>query len=171
MFRIGLSLPIKPASSLARRATLLFRTSRFPLVFIPNRTNLSPVLRSSRVFTSVAMGSILANTTIQGDLNNTSSLREVKHIAPEAEFSFRSLAITEEDDDPKTRESYRPFILSPHITANDWISKLELSTATRLAEEDFQKTGERLRVLVLYGSLRHRYLDPKYHNKNLDVID
>lgn len=102
------------------------------------------------------MGSIHTNAIIQGDLNNTSSLRDVTHIAPDSEYSFRSLAITETEDNLEVREKYRPFILSPHITSNDWISKLELSTVTKLAEEDLLKTGERLKVLVLYGSLRQR---------------
>lgn len=159
MFRVAAvySLPNIPATAaLTRSATLTFYTSATQAV-----TDTCPQLtiarvRPSRPFTTRAMGSIAANTSIQGDLNNTSSLREVKHIIPDPEYSFRSLAITEDDDDPATRENYRPFLLSPQITANDWISKLELSTATKLAEEDIQKTGERLRVLVLYGSLRQR---------------
>jgi arsenic resistance protein ArsH len=54
------------------------------------------------------------------------------------------------------RKAYRPFLLNPEVTSTDWISKLELSTVAKLAEEDLQKSGERLKVLVLYGSLRER---------------
>ncbi|OBT85442.1 hypothetical protein VE02_06173 [Pseudogymnoascus sp. 03VT05] len=91
-----------------------------------------------------------------GDLNNTSAAREVAQIDIDAAYSYRSLAISEAEDDAAIRKSYRPFLLSPDITSTDWISKLELSTVVKLAEEDFHKTGERLKVLVLYGSLRER---------------
>ncbi|PGH27410.1 arsenical resistance protein ArsH [Polytolypa hystricis UAMH7299] len=36
----------------------------------------------------------------------------------------------------------------------DWVQQLELTTAMDMAAEDMQKTGERLKILVLYGSLR-----------------
>ncbi|PQE13017.1 arsenic resistance protein [Rutstroemia sp. NJR-2017a BBW] len=71
-------------------------------------------------------------------------------------YAGRSLAISEEEDDPAVREKYRPFLLDPEITASDWVSRLELSTALKMAEADIQTTGERLRVVVLYGSLRKR---------------
>lgn len=38
----------------------------------------------------------------------------------------------------------------------DWISRLELETAINMAEADLARTKTRLRVLVLYGSLRKR---------------
>lgn len=91
-----------------------------------------------------------------GDLNNTSAAREVARIDVDVAYSYQSLAISEAEDDAAVRNSYRPFLLSPEITSADWISKLELSTVVKLAEEDFHKTGERLKVLVLYGSLRER---------------
>lgn len=93
---------------------------------------------------------------INGDLNNTSVLRQVEHIVADPAFSFKSLAITEEKDDADVRKKYRPFLLEPEVTESDWISKLELSTAIKLAEADLEATGERLKVLVLYGSLRSR---------------
>jgi hypothetical protein len=95
--------------------------------------------------------------TVNGDLNNTSAIREVTRIEIDPTYSYRSLALSEEEDDHAIREKYRPFILDPHITSGDWISKLELSTVVKLAEEDLHKNGERLKVLVLYGSLRERY--------------
>ncbi|XMA07560.1 hypothetical protein WAI453_000351 [Rhynchosporium graminicola] len=102
------------------------------------------------------MNSMPGTVTINGDLNNTSALRQVEHIEVDPAFSFRSLAIREEQDDASVRKNYRPFLLDHEVTANDWISKLELSTVTRLAEADLGATGERLKVLVLYGSLRSR---------------
>lgn len=67
------------------------------------------------------------------------------------------LAISERDDDAKIRAKYRPFLLSPELEENDWISELELDTAISIAEADLARTGSRLKVLVLYGSLRRRY--------------
>ncbi|KFY31387.1 hypothetical protein V493_01157 [Pseudogymnoascus sp. VKM F-4281 (FW-2241)] len=93
---------------------------------------------------------------IDGDLNNTSAAREVTRIDVDPAYSYRSLALSETEDDETIRKVYRPYLLSPEITSRDWISKLELSTVVKLAEDDFQKTGERLKVLVLYGSLRKR---------------
>jgi arsenical resistance protein ArsH len=94
---------------------------------------------------------------INGDLNNTSAAREVERIEPDPLYSYRSLAVSEDEDDATIRKKYRPFLLDPETTSGDWISKLELSTVTKLAEADLQSTGERLKVLVLYGSLRQRY--------------
>ena len=91
-----------------------------------------------------------------GDLNNTSAMRTVVLPPVDPSYAGRSLALSEEEDDPAVREKYRPFILDPEITAGDWISRLELSTALKMADADMQTTGERLRVLVLYGSLRKR---------------
>jgi arsenic resistance protein ArsH len=93
---------------------------------------------------------------IDGDLNNTSAAREVTCIDVDPAYSYRSLALSETEDDEIIRKAYRPFLLSPEITSRDWISRLELSTVVKLAEEDFHKHGERLKVLVLYGSLRKR---------------
>jgi arsenic resistance protein ArsH len=66
------------------------------------------------------------------------------------------LAIAEADDEPEIRAKYRPFLLDPEIEKTDWISELELNTTISMAEADLQKTGKRLRILVLYGSIRTR---------------
>lgn len=76
---------------------------------------------------------------------------------------FRTLAhcpnlpIASKDDDAEIRAKYRPFLLKPEVESTDWISELELETAVSMAEADLAKTGSRLKVLVLYGSLRQRY--------------
>lgn len=67
----------------------------------------------------------------------------------------RSLALKEAEDDDQIRQNYRPFIVSKESGA-DWVEKLELETVLDMAERDLQNTGERLKVLVLYGSLRRR---------------
>ncbi|KAL7275627.1 hypothetical protein RUND412_001413 [Rhizina undulata] len=58
--------------------------------------------------------------------------------------------------DSECNARYRPFILPEDEARNDWISELELDTVERLAQQDLEATGERLKVLVLYGSLRSR---------------
>lgn len=69
--------------------------------------------------------------------------------------SYRSLTLSSNEDDPEIRKKYRPFVLGDD-TAEDWINKLELTTTIDMAEENLRKTNERLKVLVLYGSLRRR---------------
>lgn len=96
--------------------------------------------------------SILAN----GDLNNTSAARAVETLQPDPEYLRQSLAIEESDDDPEVRQKYRPFLLNHNTQTTDWISQLELSTVLKLSEADFEATRLRLKILVLYGSLRRR---------------
>ncbi|PMD33281.1 arsenate resistance ArsH [Hyaloscypha variabilis F] len=66
------------------------------------------------------------------------------------------LAISAAEDDLEIREKYRPFLLDPEVEATDWVSQLELDTAISMAQADIEKTSSRLKVLVLYGSLRKR---------------
>ncbi|KAI5364750.1 Putative Flavoprotein-like superfamily [Septoria linicola] len=97
------------------------------------------------------------STRINGDLNNTEVLRSTETIPPDPAYFGRSLATPENEDDRAVRAAYRPFLLNKAITQSDWISKLELSTILKFSEQDLsQKNNDRLRVLVLYGSLRNR---------------
>jgi len=73
-----------------------------------------------------------------------------------ADFDNRSLAIRECDDEPGIRERYRPFLLKNEDHKADWVDDLELDTVTTMATGNMQRTGERLKVLVLHGSLRQR---------------
>lgn len=59
------------------------------------------------------------------------------------------------EDDPVIRQKYRPFILTDDAP-EDWVNNLDLATVLDLAEQNLQETNKRLRVLVLYGSLRKR---------------
>lgn len=93
---------------------------------------------------------------VQGDLNNTSSMRQVEEIHADPEYAYRSLAIPTEKDDPDTLAKYRPFLLDAAVAEDDWVAKLELATVTEMAHNDIMRTGDRLKVLVLYGSLRQR---------------
>ena len=93
----------------------------------------------------------------QGDLNNVASMRQTDEIHGNLDFAYRSLAIPAEDDEVNVRDNYRPFLLDKAVAEQDWVAKLELATITEMAQRDLIKTGSRLKVLVLYGSLRQRY--------------
>lgn len=83
-------------------------------------------------------------------------MRASKTLVVDPLCAFKSLAIGPELDDAETRKVYRPFILNDEVTKSDWISKLELSTITKMAQADLRETNSRLKVLILYGSLRTR---------------
>lgn len=99
---------------------------------------------------------INTHTRTNGDLNNNEVLRKTVALPPDPAYFDHSLAISQQEDDPKIRDRYRPFILRDDLTRSDWISKLELSTVLKLAEADIQRSQQRLRILVLIGSLRTR---------------
>ncbi|KAI1335032.1 flavoprotein-like protein [Xylariaceae sp. FL0016] len=82
-------------------------------------------------------------------LGDVDTLTHVKH-------DFSTLAITEDQDEPTIRQRYRPFLLHYPMGPEDWISQLELNTVSGMAQKDLEKTGSRIKVLVLYGSLRKR---------------
>lgn len=87
--------------------------------------------------------------------------KEMGSITPVREFRTLAqcphLSIQANDDDKETREKYRPFLLEPEVESTDWISDLELETAISMSETDLAKTNSRLKILVLYGSLRKRF--------------
>ncbi|KAK0735951.1 flavoprotein-like protein [Apiosordaria backusii] len=92
-----------------------------------------------------------------GDLNNTEAARERLLLAADPEYRFRSFPIHACDDDPAVRKQYRPFLLDDEISSSDWVMKLDLATAAKMVEtEILSQEKDRLRVLVLYGSLRSR---------------
>ncbi|GAB7332421.1 hypothetical protein MBLNU13_g04230t1 [Cladosporium sp. NU13] len=99
---------------------------------------------------------ITESTSAQGDLNNVASMRQTQEILGNPDFAYRSLAIPVEEDEVGIRANYRPFLLDPVVAEDDWVAKLELATVTEMAQRDLIKTGSRLKVLVLYGSLRQR---------------
>jgi len=112
-----------------------------------------------RTFTSSSRAALMAGRTMQvnGDLNNTAVLRKTVQLAPDPAYASRSLAISRGQDGVQVREKYRPFLLDERIAENDWIARLELSTVMKMVEKDLAATGgDRLKVLVLYGSMRAR---------------
>lgn len=69
-----------------------------------------------------------------------------------------SLNIPKSKDDTAICNKYRPFLLDERVATSDWISKLELDVVEDMVRADLAaNNGDRLRVLVLYGSLRSRY--------------
>jgi len=75
----------------------------------------------------------------------------------QARLNRPKLQISEDKDDAAIRSKYRPFLLDQRVAESDWISKLELDTVEQMVQADLDANkGERLRVLVLYGSLRAR---------------
>jgi len=92
-----------------------------------------------------------------GDLNNIHAARAAAQLIVDPAYTHQSFAIEADDDDPPVRVNYRPFLLPGDFVADDWIARLELSTALRLVESEILlKNQDRLRILVLYGSLRSR---------------
>lgn len=71
-------------------------------------------------------------------------------------WNAATLPISEDQDDPVIRARYRPFLRHYPDGPQDWIDGLELDRVTRIAQTDLEKTGSRIKVLVLYGSLRKR---------------
>ncbi|PNS15413.1 hypothetical protein CAC42_672 [Sphaceloma murrayae] len=98
----------------------------------------------------------MPNGTVHGDLNNIDAMRQTEAIIRKPEFAHKDLSISAADDDSDVRTAYRPFLLPEDIRTTDWTSLVELSTVTEMSEQHIRSTGSRLRVLVLYGSLRER---------------
>ena len=100
---------------------------------------------------------MITTTRINGDLNNTEVLRKTKVFLPDHAYTGRSLAISQDEDDAAVRSNYRPFLQRQVVTESDWVSQLEPSPVLKMVEADLEQSGgDRLKVLVLYGSLRSR---------------
>lgn len=93
-------------------------------------------------------------------LISTSRMMQINgSIDTQSRLGQPDLELSETDDDIAVRSKYRPFLLDERVAKSDWISKLELETVERMVQTDLDANkAERLRVLVLYGSLRARYL-------------
>ncbi|CAG8395752.1 unnamed protein product [Penicillium salamii] len=81
--------------------------------------------------------------------------QQVAAASRESSAAYRTLALSPGEDSPYIRQKYRPFILD-NEAPEDWINNLELNSAVDMAEVNLRATNERLKVLVLYGSLRRR---------------
>jgi arsenic resistance protein ArsH len=92
-----------------------------------------------------------------GDLNNTAAERVRAELAVDPAYATLSFAIPSTQDEPSIRNSYRPFLLEDEKHDQDWVAQLELSTVLKLVDlQVLRNGGDRLRVLVLHGSMRKR---------------
>ena len=81
--------------------------------------------------------------------------RTTVDLAPDPVYRDCSLAIDPLEDDQHTRERYRPFLQLGN--GDDWVAQLELGTALEMVRtEILNKGSDRLKILVLFGSLRRR---------------
>lgn len=97
------------------------------------------------------MGSIM-----NGDLNNTAAERMRTEITADPAYRHLSLAILPAQEEPDVRRLYRPFLLEGEVH-EDWVAELELSTVLKMVDLQVLRTGgDRLKVLVLHGSMRKR---------------
>ncbi|KAH7111820.1 flavoprotein-like protein [Dendryphion nanum] len=96
-------------------------------------------------------------TIANGDLNNTAAERVRTEIARDPKYDNLSFAISSSQDDPQIRKTYRPFLLEDAYSSHDWVSQLELNTVLKMVDIQVLKSGgERLKILVLHGSMRKR---------------
>ncbi|POR31065.1 Uncharacterized protein TPAR_08733 [Tolypocladium paradoxum] len=96
--------------------------------------------------------------TGHGDLHNSHAMREQVQLTVDPTYRYKSLAIGPDEDDCRIRELYRPFLLPDVDATNDWVAQQELSTVLKMVESQIlDKQGDRLRIPILYGSLRSRF--------------
>lgn len=139
-------------------STLHRAASTIPRIFKINRLRCSPGMTpnplQSRAYAYITINECLADDQIKVPIRSSTVVNYIKHDCP---VRSRSLAIPEWDDDPQIGELYRPFILDEKM---GWISDLELEGVMDMAERNMRETGERLKILVLYGSLKQRLVLP-----------
>lgn len=136
----------------------------FPQKLYDPRLDHSP--RLDRIYFSCHHTLRITMPTSNSSAPNSPHLNDLKQPglgAPRSTYGLESyvsqdIAISEGEDEPDVRARYRPFILDPQISGSDWVAKLELETASAMAWQNYELTGQRLRILVLYGSLRDRYV-------------
>ncbi|KAK0822771.1 hypothetical protein LTR73_009051 [Friedmanniomyces endolithicus] len=90
-------------------------------------------------------------------LDDAPLLPKTSSLPCDAARELRTLAVSQAAGESVIRAEYRPFLLCDEIVRNDWVSRLEIGTVSKLAKADLFRTGnERLRVLALIDSLRAR---------------
>lgn len=99
------------------------------------------------------------DTVTNGDLNNIASERLRAEITTDSAYRGVSHAIPACQDESGVRKTYRPFLLDNAHSDQDWVAQLELSTALKIVDLQILRSNsycDRLKVLVLYGSMRKR---------------
>lgn len=95
--------------------------------------------------------------TTHGDFDNTTAARLQAETTTDRIHRGVSLAIPVSKDNALIRQTYRSFLLESAHSEQDWIARLELSTVLKMVDSQILKSGgERLKVLVLHGSMRKR---------------
>jgi arsenic resistance protein ArsH len=123
-----------------------------PRVSISSRVTSSARLSIARFSVARTMA-----TKMNGDLNNTAAERARAEIITDQAYRSLSFAILASEDEDSIRRSYRPFLLDEASQKNDWIARLELSTVLKMVDlQVLRNGGDRLKVLVLHGSMRKR---------------
>ncbi|KAK3177468.1 hypothetical protein K4F52_009759 [Lecanicillium sp. MT-2017a] len=90
-----------------------------------------------------------------GDLNNAAAARPAPDTKINPAYRHTSFAIEAHEDDSTVRGQYRPFLLPDRLAAEDWVARLEMSTALQMVQSEIiDRKLDRLRILILYGSLR-----------------
>jgi arsenic resistance protein ArsH len=97
-------------------------------------------------------------TSLNGDLNNTAAERARAELIVDPTYRNISLAIPASEDEDVVRKSYRPFLLDDANQEQvDWVAQIELSTVLKMVDLQVLRKGDnRLKVLVLHGSMRKR---------------
>ncbi len=94
-----------------------------------------------------------------GDLGNTRVGRAAVELTPGPPHRSLSLTIDALEDNQLIRDRYRPFLQPGNCLdgGEDWITQLELGTVLEMVQTGILDRGlDRLKILVLYGSLRKR---------------
>jgi arsenic resistance protein ArsH len=125
---------------------------------IPLRNAFRPISASTTAKLRRFQTMVPRAATANGDLNNTAAERARRELEVDLAYRKQSFAISQSQDDPEVRKKYRPFLLDEETSSSDWVAQLELSTALKMVESQILQGGQdRLRVLVLHGSMRNRY--------------
>ena len=125
---------------------------------IPLRNAFRPTSASTTATLRRFQTMVQRAATANGDLNNTDAERARRELEVDLAYREQSFAISQSQDDPEVRRKYRPFLLDEETASSDWVAQLELSTALKMVESQIlQGRQDRLRVLVLHGSMRNRY--------------
>lgn len=140
----------------------------FTIIFALRKSFLKPFTTSLfKPFSTMAINSsangiatgIKTSPQSNGDINNTAAARAQVLIEGDISYTGRDLSISSAEDDAQVRQDYRPFLLADEIAKSDWVAQLELNTALQIVDREIiRKSQERLKVLVLYGSLRERFV-------------
>ena len=96
---------------------------------------------------------------VHGDLNNKHAGREIVELIPDPAYRYCSLAVSPLEDVEDIRERYRPFLQPGNASDgdHDWVAQLELGTTLEMVQKEIlDKNADRLKILVLFGSLRKR---------------